>query len=545
MPSAVETRDVGGPAAWAVCIAVALAQPACKSRGEEPPPPSMVTSKDAEQEPPQLTWEEQAIASATQVARITADDVRDVEHRDLEIVEAPKFEVRRLGKPKVLAEEKHLRLVGNWPLTPTRGLIAVQSGPGYYDPWLEARLIDLETGDVLATVDTVYRGYYDRVGLAVGEAKVGGHPYAVLIHASDGQLVPLWPAQERDRRFVAIHPTRGDAFVFRDLETSDEEEDVPTLYAHWKDLRVPPPEPDRPLPAPRRMDERSGRSRDSSWLGPTWRDPAAAPTCLSTSSNDPACSKLELGEDVVIRCASESSWGMVDGWRALHDPTSNSPVMVNLEKMEAQYLEVGDYCRVEEVTFDPPRAIVRCDGRKDDFLWSPHVTWRIPYELKLGRTHWDTKRRTCSLTRLAFRGGTSTGSRWLDVIRGRIFSYDAIEQIANSDLDGYVLFEESTAPKRLMVINVEAGHAYAVRLSSAPRACFRFSSSAGMSHVAAVSCVDAHWRTRWMRLVDLRQHVEWVIPSLRDNDIWIMPDQSALVGIPASKGRARVVKWAL
>ena len=545
MPSTAETHAVKGPAGWVVWFALAIAQQACKSRGEEAPAPAVAPSEDSADESPQLSWEEQAIASATQVVRITADDVREIEHRDLEIVEAPKFEVRRLGKPKVLAEEKYLRLIGNWPLTPTRGLIAVQSGPGYYDPWLEARLIDLETGDVLARLDTVYRGYYDRVGLAVGEAKVDGHAYAVLIHASDGQLVPLWPAHERDRRFVAIHPTRGDAFVFRDLETVDEEEDLRTLYAHWKDLRTPPPEPDKPLPAPRRTDGDIPPRLDRTWAGPTWRDPAAAPTFLSADTKEPACRKLELGEDGVIRCTRQSTWAMVDGWRALHDSTRNAPVMVNLDRKEAQYIEVGELCRVEEVTFDPPRAIVRCDGRKDDFLWSPDVTWRIPYELTLGRPYWDTKRRICSLTRLSFHGETSTGTQWWDVVRGTVSSYGAVDQIPLPDLDGYVLFRESTAPNRPTVFDVDAGHAYGLSLASAPRSCFRASGAAGVLHTFAVSCVNANWRAQWMRLVDLEQRAEWVIPTLRDNDIWIVPEQSAIVGVPVSKGRARVVRWTL
>jgi hypothetical protein len=531
--------------AWALCIACAvLHSAACKCRDEDPAPQPTDTPEHVAEGPPP-TREEQAIAAATQVVRITADDVRDIDHRDLEIVDAPKFQVRRLGKPKVLAEEKHLRLIGNWPLTPTRGLIAVQTGPDYYAPWVEARLIDLETGDVLTTVDTVYRGYYHKVGLAVGEAEIEGRPYAVLIHASDGQLLPMWPAEERDRRFVAIHPTRGDAFVFRDMDPENEDEELRTLYAHWKDLRAPPPDPDRLLPAPRSTEEKLNPWIDATWIGPTWRDPAPAPTFLPTNSRDPACGKLELGEDGEIRCTSAHTWAMVDGWRAVHDPTSDITVMVNPEQGQAQHLEVGDRCRVKEITFNPPRAILQCSDHKDRILWSPHVTWRIPYELTLGKSSWDVRRHIMHLTVGSNFGSPPTASRWLDVKRGAVVSYGGIKSVWSRDLEQYALFEELTTPNRLMVFDVSGGHTHALPLSSAPPTCLNYGSNAGISHLTTVDCMDAQWRTRWRRMIDLREHLEWVIPNLRGNDIWILPEQSELVAVTSSRGRTRIVKWLL
>ena len=61
----------------------------------------------------------------------------------------------------------------------------------------------------LATLRSLYRPAYHELGVALGEAEVDGKLHEVLVHASDGQIVPLWPVEHGDARFVVINAGTG------------------------------------------------------------------------------------------------------------------------------------------------------------------------------------------------------------------------------------------------------------------------------------------------------------------------------------------------
>lgn len=531
---------VGRLERWGVALLLGLV--GCDGRcggssvGTELPPPV----------PPSAAAEEAAPAPAAdkplKEVRVTLADVQDIPRGELRIVEAPKYETRKLGKPKVLMEGKYLRLPDTpWPLAPDRGFVLVQDGPGWDSKVLEARLLDLRTGDVLATLRTVHRETYAKLGVALGEAEVGGKLHEVLVHASDGQIVPLWPVEQGKSRFVVINAGTGDAWVFEEQKgEADAEEDPypPYRYAYWGDLRKPPPEPKEEFA--HRLEDHG--SAPGGWLGPSWQDPAEAPLFLDVDSfgdDTGECAKVELRPDG-YKCVPFGTWAMAAGWRGKVE-RDRPPVMTNVEQGERQILELGEDCVIEEVTLDPPRALIRCDDYDGRYLWSPEKAVRLPRELMLGMPSWSRDRHVLEISVERHLGVSDVEERWIDLVSLRGTHARMASSLTPSSPDGQILVEVWTQTAELHVLNLTTGRSR--RIATARHPCAEFSAAAMEPPLAVYECLDGDEVVRSMSAVRVDGNEIWPLPLLRE--LWVSSAGQLLVGLVEEKGKTSVLCWSM
>jgi hypothetical protein len=516
-------------------LSALLSAAACDARCAGPP----ATAESSPPAAPPVAAEEVApeVGKPVKEVHITAADVVDIERGELQIVEAPEYEVRKLGKPKVLMEGKHLRLPDEpWPLAPNRGFVVVQDGPEYGSATIEARLLDLETGEVLATLRRLYRGSYTKLGVALGEAEVDGKQHEVLVHASDGRIVPLWTVEQGKSRFVVINAGTGDAWVFAEQEGAGEEE-PPYRYAYWPDLRKSPPEPSELFA--HELDDSAG-STPGGWLGPTTLDPAAAPLSLQVKGDDDECRKIELRADG-YKCMPGNWWAMADGWRGKLDREEEKylPIMEHAERGEVQYLEIGQGCAIEEVTLDPPRAVLRCNDSKDRFLWAPERVVRVPREVNLGSDTWSRDRHVRETTHHSYPEDVPLSTNWLDFVEMRAIGYHPVRNLTPYAMDRKVVFADPE--DQLFVFDIVLGQAQ--KFANRTQVCARISDLAVALPLFAYDCHEPSDSVRWTEVVDLERNKIWRLPVLRD--VWLLPSIQRIVAVSSSGRGQRVSNWAL
>jgi len=498
------------------------------SVGTESPPPAPETVAAEEVAP--------EVAPPMKEVHVTLADVEDIPYGELRIVEAPKYEVRKLGKPTVLMEGKHLRLPDTpWPLAPDRGFVLVQDGPDYESNVLEARLLDLRTGEVVASLRKVYRSIYAELGVALGQAEVDGTLHEVLVHASDGQIVPLWPVEQAESRFVVINAGTGDAWVFKvQPRKEDAEEDPypPYRYAYWGDLRKRPPEPKEAFAHEIEQDSRP----PGGWLGPTWSDPAKAPLFLEVDSDNDECAKVELRPDG-YKCVPFGTWAMAAGW--LGTVEENRPlVMSNAERGEAQVLDLGKRCVIEEVTLDPPRAILECQEPNDRFLWSPQEVVRLR-PMRFGVRSWSRSRRVMSVTHyLEPEGVERISQTWLDVAGLRVVDSPRMSNVSSMFEDGWLILREGALFTQVYVANPTLDDVHRVPIDT--RDCVYRDSMAGKGAWFISTCAGDDESVKSMALVDVESREVRPIPIL--NQAWLMTSQRILIGSHHSRG-VRILRW--
>jgi hypothetical protein len=529
---------VGRLERWGLALLLALA--GCDGRcggssvGTEPSPPAPTGAAADEAAP--------AAEKPLKEVRVTLADVQDIPRGELQIVDAPKYDVRKLGKPKVLMEGRHLRLPDTpWPLAPDRGFVLVQDGPGYESKVLEARLLDLRTGDVLATLRTLYRPTYAKLGVALGQAEVDGKLHEVLVHASDGQIVPLWPVEQRASRFVVINAGTGDAWVFEEqkaAEGAEEDPYPPYRYAYWGDLRRPPPEPKEEFA--RRLEDHG--SAPGGWLGPTWLDPADAPRFLHVDSfgdDTGECAKVELRADG-YECVPFGTWAMAGGWRGRVE-RDRPVVMSNVEKGERQVLELGEGCVIEEVTLDPPRAILLCKKSYDRFIWSPEKVVRARSGIH-GVQSWSRNRRVKTITHyLEPEGVERVKATWLDMVGLQVVDSPQLPGMVSIFEEEWLLFSTDLLPARRYVKDPAMKEAYAVPLDT--RACAELGVFAENGPLFISDCLRSDESVVRMELVDARAREVWPLPKL--DGVWIMASPRLVIGLMQSSGNSRILRFEL
>lgn len=470
-------------------------------------------------------------------AHVTLDDVQDIAFDELQIVDAPKYEERELGKPKVLMQGKHLRLSSMpWPLAPDRGFVLVQDGPSYESSVLEAKLLNLHTGEVLASLRTLYRPEYRVPGVAFGEADVDGKPWEVLVHASDGQIVPLWPVARDRKRFVEIHAGTGDAWVFEQQAAKDGEEDPypPYRYAYWGDLRKAPPEPKEAFA--RRLEWNA--HTPGGWLGPSWQDPAKAPLFLRVDDfGDDAdeCAKVELTPDG-YHCVPFATWAMADGWRGeVRD--DQPPVMSNAAKGEAQVLDLGERCVIEEVTLDPPRAMLRCKGFDGWYLWSPEKVVRVPRDLLLGVRSESRNGHVLELS-LEQRPG-EIEEKWIDMVSLRAIRARGASNLVPLSADREMLLSVRGQTTELHVLDVSTGQSHPIPFAGS--SCVSVGVLAADLPLAIGECSNE--TTTGTALVDIEKHAIWQMPTVRE--AWVNPSGQSLIALVREREKTSIVQWSL
>jgi hypothetical protein len=504
------------------------------------------SSVGAESSPPvaeAVAAEEVAPEAAKPIkeVRITLADVEDIPQDELRLFESPKYALRELGKPKVLLEGKYLRLSEAYrSIAPDRGFVMVQDGPNYESKVLEARLLDLRTGKVLTSLRALYRGAsYNALGVALGKADVDGGLHEVLVHASDGRIVPLWPVEQAQERFVVINAGTGNAWVFEAQKLEDGAEGdpyPPYRYAYWGDLRKQPPEPKEAFAL--RLDE--DNSPPGGWLGPTWQDPADAPLFLKADSDDDECAKVELRPGG-YKCVPFGTWAMAEGWRG-KVKEDRPPEMTNAEKGERQVLELGEDCTIDEVTLEPPRAVLRCEGSYDRFLWSPERVVRVAAELSFAGGHWSDRRHVVEHSRYSEPDHLPIQTIWIDMVGLRATESPGVRSVSLVSDNGQLMISN------WLPDDVESYHANVLtrQAHSIPidgRECADIVTEASDFPLNVSVCVEHDDSPKRMVLVDTEKHVIWKLPLLER--VWVRHSDRTLIGLRRERGRTLVLRWTI
>ncbi len=246
------------------------------------------------------------------------DDLRPIREITLELpADDTEFEQRKAGPPRTIFSAPHLTFVGDGPVAPGRILVAVKASASYDSPTLETHLVDLDRGSI-ATFARATRWQLPAFGIAKVFVDIDGVGHPALLHASDGLLVRLYADLDPTTTDVLVNPGRGDGWVFAHDPSNP---DAPTRYAHWDDLRAPPPTPERTLPfsitnpahfTARPSDrERPGMTRIEL---PSVADPRAVDPIVFNEDHEDGCNRLELHVDGSFACA-DYRLALGDGWR--------------------------------------------------------------------------------------------------------------------------------------------------------------------------------------------------------------------------------------
>lgn len=496
----------------------------CDARcaGQSPPPTNASESVEPEAEPATAPNKE------LREVRVTAADVDEIPVIPTKVVPAPEYTRVKPGKPKTLMEEPFLRLSWQpWPLSATRGFVVVHEGPDVYSPVVEARLVDFDTGDVLARVDELSQGEYAEVGVAFGETKIDGVPHLVLVHADDGLTVPLWPLSEEESRRVFINAGTGEAWVFQaqpeyDWDGAAEDSTVPPYrFAFWGDLRAPPPEPSLPF-----WHElaKSDWEPPAGWLGPTGYVPARVPLFVATRSEE--CPKVELLHDG-YRCSRE--WVLTGGWRGVYDDALGVTVMTNEDEGVVQRLEIGESCGISEVTLEPPRAVLGCADYDGWMLWSPDAIVKVPELRLLGFPTWARKRQVLVMRGKSFSTGALEEHFWIDLVSQTSSEPPLVSALAPYSIMSYSVFRDRDNHLGLMQLGTWEMHPIPPN-----RGCLDGEYARQAPHGFAVTCS----RTTGVFSFSQGQYME--LPRLEE--FWLL-SSGGVIGVEAIKGRRRLRRW--
>ena len=469
--------------------------------------------------------------AASRETTVRPADLRPIREITLELPTGGKgFELRRPGPPRTVFSAPHLTFVGAGPVAPGRIIVAVKESAAYESKVLETHLVDLDRGSI-AEFSRASQWQVPELGLAKVFVEIDGVEHPALLHASDGHIVRLYAALDPTTTEVVINPGRGDGWVFAH-DAGDPE--APTRYAHWKDLRTPPPQPDRTLPfSVTNMEHFAGGFEPPAMTRielPSVADPRAIDPIVFNEAHTDGCNRLELRADGGFACA-EYVVVLGGGWRV--EETERETVMRNVQTREVQHLDLGEHCTgkrrpvgIVASVFDPPRVLFKCG--KDEVLWSPDA---VEVVRNRGRKDldWASDRGYRTVTRYDEVAARFIGEGWLDLDDRLI--------VVTPDLGHYPLRTPSAV--HLVTSIAAPGDLFAVYpnlvdgVVVARTRCATLGEEARRDPVVIETCEDAAERATSTEIVDTEERARWRLPAARgfwQERAWIdLPSRRAVM----------------
>jgi len=508
-------RHVIGDGLWGATLAAMMLATAGCGRTEP------VAAAQPELATPAQPTASGPLDAARRATTVRPADLRPIREITLELPTGGKgFEVRKPGPPRTAFSAPHLTFVGAGPVAPGKIIVAVKESEAYESKILETHLIDLDRGSI-AKFSRASQWQVPELGLAKVFVEIDGVGQPALLHASDGHIVRLYAGLDPTTTEVVINPGRGDGWVFAH-DASDPA--VPTRYAHWKDLRSPPPQPDRTLPfSVTNMDHFADVREPPAMTRielPSVGDPRAIDPIVFNEAHTDGCNRLELRADGSFACA-EYVVALGGGWRV--EETERETVMHNVQTNEVQHLDLGEHCTGKQLSlalvasvFDPPRVLFGCGKQGYEVLWSPEAV-----EIVRER-HRDRRRRDA--TQYWSADGSHRIVARLDPDVGRLpidgwFDLDDRVLVMTTDLDH--------APPRTpsavhLVTPVSApGDLYAAYpgvgagVIAARTRCVMLGEEARRDPFVILTCEDAAERAVSTELIDTEKRVRWHLPAAR------------------------------
>lgn len=451
-------------------------------------------------------------------------DLPPIPKKTLTLVDGPGFTRKPTPKPREVYRGKNLSLPrSRQPLAADRGFVLERESSDPRAKVKRALLLNLDSGEVLAELDTVGT-QYPKLGVALARQSDADWETLVLVHARDGHTVPLWKLDPTEDRRVYINAGTGDAWVFyRDLtvELSDDDTTTPVYrYAYWDDLRKPPPEPN--LPFLYEFSDSDFRTPEG-WLGPTVDNPANAPKFVEVSVLGDKCVKVELRPDG-YECVPATTWAMEDGWRAHYDEERDATVFANVSQGVEHVVTPGEGCGVKFVALSPPRALLYCWFNNERLLWSPDEFVKIEVE----RASWSfptwspTANIMFTTTRSSRRGWQANDVWFFNLEDLHLVSGENVRVLSSdSEMKRTVLLASRSRPSSLFVANLYSSTKYAVDANG--RHCRDFDSYATVGPISLILCLGRNDEVKEMWATDMAEHSYLKLPTTLD--FWIVPQQ--------------------
>jgi hypothetical protein len=456
------------------------------------------------------------IADPSRETTLGPRDMTPIREITLELPTGGKgFDIRKPGVPRSVFSAPHLTFVGNGPLAPGRILVAIKETAEYESKTLETHLVDLDRGSI-AKFWRASNWQAPNLGLAWVTIDILGVGHPALLHASDGLLIRLYEHLDPTTTQVVVNPGRGDGWVFAH---DPRELDAPTRYAHWEDLRSPPPKPDRVLPFsvtnPAHFATDAGardRPRMTQIELPSVSDPRAVDPIVFNEAYEDGCNRLELRSDGSYACA-DYVLALAGGWRV--GKIERNPVLYNLETKHVQHLDITEHClgaysefAIAGSTFDPPRVLFECPTQGYELLWSPDA---LEIVRDRGRDHldWARNRAHRSVMRYDPVTGELAGEGWLDL--------DDRVMLSTPDLDHFPL--RTPSPVHVVTPVAAPGDVFAAYPNVAEGVlvartrCAMLGEEAQQGPFVMLTCEDAAERARSTELIDTENRIRWHLPA--------------------------------
>lgn len=500
---------------WAVAgrlVAMLIALAGC-GRTE----PSAATQPEIAAQPEAPAKASGPIADPSRETTLAPSDMKPIREITLRLPTGGKgFEVRKAGLPRSVFSAPHLTFVGGGPVAPGRIIVAVKESAEYESRTLETHLVDLDRGSI-AKFSRATTWQVPKFGLAKVFVDIDGVGHRALLHASDGLIVRLYVELDHTTTDVVINPGKGDGWVFAH---DPREPEAPTRYAHWQDLRKPPPVPDKTLPFsvtdPAHFAASPGdRDRPSMTRIelPSVSDPRAVDPIVFNAAHKGGCNRLELRGDGSFACA-DYLLALGSGWRL--GRIERNPVLYNLETKQVQHLDITAHClgdqgagfEVAGSMFEPPRVLFGCGLQGYELLWSPdalEIVRRRKIQGERGQEFWSRDHSSRTIPRVSADGAGFHHDEWLD-LGGRVsvvtpdvandsgYGWSGAYVVTSDDSPGFVYaFSTSTAMVDLV----------------ARTNCTSVADEGAVPGFWMLTCQDARERPLWSEVIDLGARVRW------------------------------------
>jgi hypothetical protein len=349
---------------------------------------------------------------------LRASEATPVREVTLELpTDGSEYTLRKATGGRVIFEGPHSELVGRGPVAPGRFLVAVKASEADDAALMGVHLVDVERGSV-ARFDDATGWQAPKLGLAEVLRRTPLGDELLLLHARDGHTVSMDAPYVGTATDVAIHPGRGDAWVF----THDPEKKT-TKVAHWTDLRQPPPIATKELPF-FAFDEYAAH-RNERWT--THVDVPSADSPLDTdpivraseswNPDEEACRRVALHRDGTFGCANYIL-ELGEGWFSTRD--ASDMVLFNSDTHEIQRIEL-DICEdrfsgILVATHTPPRALIMCDLNDEYLLWKPGTLERVRMPRSGAEPHWERNVSASVYVKGRREHGSRLYTQWMDLV---------------------------------------------------------------------------------------------------------------------------------
>lgn len=449
-------------------------------------------------------------------------------------VNTPAFERHRTSSHRVLVTAPFLQLVGGAMASERHVFVSSTEQTVEKSP-THVHLIDLTKGQVL-DVDLL-KAVYPSLELALVELHRAEKQSLYLLHLDDLREVPIGGYIHRDSE-VRINPGLGDGWVFQFDPANPA--DARTKYAHWTDLREPPPAPDRELPFQPWDYYRSDADPYGDYLMSDPRHPFPTNLVVRNIAAPAPCNAAEMLPSGEFRCAFDSLF--LGGWRVTQ--FHGKLAFVNDDTREVQWLDLLEHCGaydgvfrragqdLEDFTPFPPRLMFGCSEEVPQVLWSPGVLEVVPRG-EGARPQWTSNRwLVTEPQRQDSPDGRGSPTRWLDLAHRKFFRTAPSLQYSTYEVGETMILTPRSDPNGMWVMNLENGTAR--RVFSAPE-CARIDSEFGNGRWWAVSCLDSRERMLWSEVFDGVAGLRWRLPAVDGgalfSRLWMHPTARTVVGV--------------